>query len=360
MFWRKKKVKQVRQEPKASEYSTDSISSLAFQAQEEEIDTNEFLKQWNLENAIQHQPKMPEGVAMDSCDASNNAYDLNFNRVNQSVLSYYIMSSSFIGYQAMGIIGQHWLVAKGCHQKGRDALRRGYEVTRNDGGELSTKDAKLIVAADKKYKIKNNMMRAVGMNNVFGIRHIMFKNTDKNFDYSKPFNPDAFKNGKYAGISQIDPYWITPWLEAEDLNDPTSINFYDPDYWEVQGKKIHKSHMVILKGEEVADILKPSYRYGGVSMAQKAYERAYAAERTANEGPQLAMTKRLNVRKVDLAKAQQNKSQFINNLKTANEYRDNYGQMVIGTGEDLNQLETSLSDLDSVITSQYETGMLNF
>jgi phage-related protein (TIGR01555 family) len=354
MFWRKKKVKQVRQEPKASEYSTDSISSLAFQAQEEEIDTNEFLKQWNLENAIQHQPKMPEGVAMDSCDASNNAYDLNFNRVNQSVLSYYIMSSSFIGYQAMGIIGQHWLVAKGCYQKGRDALRRGYDITRNDGEELSTEDSKLIIAADKKYKVKKNMIRGVGMNNMFGIRHIMFKNTDKNFDYSKPFNPDAFKNGKYAGISQIDPYWISPWLEAEDLNDPTSINFYDPEFWQVQGKKIHKSHMVILIGEEVSDILKPSYRYGGVSIAQKVYERVYAAERTANEAPQLTMTKRLNVRKVDLEKAQANKARFINNLKTANEYRDNYGQMVIGTGEELHQLETSLSDLDSVITSQYE------
>jgi phage-related protein (TIGR01555 family) len=354
MFWRKKKVKQVRQEPKASEYSTDSISSLAFQAQEEEIDTNEFLKQWNLENAIQHQPKMPEGVAMDSCDASNNAYDLNFNRVNQSVLSYYIMSSSFIGYQAMGIIGQHWLVAKGCYQKGRDALRRGYDITRNDGEELSTEDSKLIIAADKKYKVKKNMIRGVGMNNMFGIRHIMFKNTDKNFDYSKPFNPDAFKNGKYAGISQIDPYWISPWLEAEDLNDPTSINFYDPEFWQVQGKKIHKSHMVILIGEEVSDILKPSYRYGGVSIAQKVYERVYAAERTANEAPQLTMTKRLNVRKVDLEKAQANKARFINNLKAANEYRDNYGQMVIGTGEELHQLETSLSDLDSVITSQYE------
>jgi hypothetical protein len=333
MFWRKKKVKQVRQEPKASEYSTDSISSLAFQAQEEEIDPNEFLRQWNLENAIQHQPKMPEGVAMDSCDASNNAYDLNFNRVNQSVLSYYIMSSSFIGYQAMGIIGQHWLVAKGCFQKGRDALRRGYDITRNDGEELSTEDSKLIIAADKKYKVTKNMIRGVGMNNMFGIRHIMFKNTDKNFDYSKPFSP---------------------WLEAEDLNDPTSINFYDPEFWQVQGKKIHKSHMVILTGEEVADILKPSYRYGGVSMAQKVYERVYASERTANEAPQLTMTKRLNVRKVDLEKAQANKARFINNLKAANEYRDNYGQMVIGTGEELHQLETSLSDLDSVITSQYE------
>lgn len=359
MFWRKKKVKQVRQEPKASEYSTDSISSLAFQAQEEEeidteIDTNEFLKQWNLDNAIQHQPKMPEGVAMDSCDASNKAYDLNFNRVNQSVLSYYIMSSSFIGYQAMGIIGQHWLVSKGCFQKGRDALRRGYDVTRNDGEELSTEDSKLIIAADKKYNVTKNMIRAIGMNNTFGIRHIMFKHTDKNFDYSRPFNPDAFKNGKYAGISQIDPYWISPWLEAEALNDPTSINFYDPEFWQVEGKKIHKSHMVVLTGEEVADILKPSYRYGGVSMAQKVYERVYAAERTANEAPQLTMTKRLNVRKVDLEKAQANKARFINNLKAANEYRDNYGQMVIGTSEELHQLETSLSDLDSVITSQYE------
>ena len=96
------------------------------------------------------------------------------------------------------------------------------------------------------------------------------------------------------------------------------------------GKRYHKSHFIILSGDPVADYLKPTYRYGGISKAQQVYERVYAGERTANEIPQLVMTKRMNVRKTDLAKAQANKAKFIETLNAASEFRDNYGTQVIG------------------------------
>jgi len=37
------------------------------------------------------------------------------------------------------------------------------------------------------------------------------------------------------------------------------------------------------------------YMYGGIPVSQRIMERVYAAERTANEGPLLAMSKRTNV-----------------------------------------------------------------
>ena len=66
------------------------------------------------------------------------------------------------------------------------------------------------------------------------------------------------------------------------------------------------------------------------------------------------MTKRLQVRKTDLAKAQANKAKFVASLQTANEFRDNYGVTVVGKDEEINQLETSLADLDDVIMTQYQ------
>jgi hypothetical protein len=121
----------------------------------------------------------------------------------------------------------------------------------------------------------------------------------------------------------------------------------------VNGKRHHKSHFIILEGDPVADYLKPTYRYGGISMAQKVYERVYAGERTANEIPQLAMTKRLGVRKTDLDKAQANKAQFVSNLNTMNEFRDNFGVQVVGLNEEISQLETSLADLDTAMWANY-------
>lgn len=351
---RRSKAQQVK--AKVAEYSTDATEAFTGSA----VNIAAARKEYIDKNAIQIKAPQPEnkGVAMDSANPS--AYQASFEYVNQHLLSYYIASSSFIGYYAMSLISQHWLVMKGCSQKVKDAMKKGYVLTKNDGSELDKKELRNIGKLDKKHKLDRNIIEAVTFNNVFGIRHVLFKHTDPDFDYSEPYNADAFKGGKYAGIAQIDPYWITPVLDDSDITDPTSIGYYEPTFWLINGKRYHKSHFVILKGEEVSDYLKPTYRYGGVSMAQKVYERVYAAERTANEIPQLAMTKRLNVRKVDLAKAQADKAQFTKNLQTMNDYRDNYGVQVIGKEEDLMQIETTLTDLDTCMWAEYHITAAQF
>ena len=291
-------------------------------------------------------------TAMDSSCAGIN-YSGDFSFVNRQVLSYYVASSSFIGYYAMAIVAQNWLVQLGCSSAAQDAMRNGYKLVKDDGEELDRKEQREIAKLDKRYNLSQNIIEAETFNNVFGIRHVLFKHIDPNFDYAEPFNADSFKGGKYAGISQIDPYWVTPELDDRDITDPTAINYYEPTFWLINGRRYHKSHFIILTGQPVADYLKPTYRYGGISMTQKVYERVYAGERTANEIPQLVMTKRMNVRKTDLAKAQANKAKFIETLNAASEFRDNYGTQVIGLGEESTQLETSLADLDDSMWANY-------
>ncbi len=292
------------------------------------------------------------GIAMDSACANIN-YNGSFNYVNRQILSYFIASSSFIGYYAMAVIAQNKIVQMGCSSAAKDAMRNGYKLVQEDGEELSRKEQREIAKLDKKKKLSQNIIEAETFNNVFGIRHVLFKHTDPNFNYEEPFNVDAFKGGKYAGMAQIDPYWITPELDDTDITDPTSINYYEPTFWLINGKRYHKSHFVILNGDPVADYLKPTYRYGGISKTQQVYERVYAGERTANEIPQLVMTKRMNVRKTDLAKAQANKEKFVERLNAAAEFRDNYGTQVIGKDEEMAQLETSLADLDKSMWANY-------
>ena len=292
------------------------------------------------------------GVAMDSACANIN-YNGSFSYVNRQILAYFIASSSFIGYYAMAVIAQNKIVQMGCSSAAKDAMRNSYKLVQEDGEELSRKEQREIAKLDKRYKLSQNIIEAETFNNVFGIRHVLFKHTDPNFNYEEPFSAESFKDGKYAGMSQIDPMLVTPELDDNDITDPTSINYYEPTYWLINNKRYHRSHFIILKGDPVADYLKPTYRYGGISKAQQVYERVYAGERTANEIPQLVMTKRMNVRKTDLAKAQANKAKFIENLNAAAEFRDNYGVQVIGKDEELNQLETSLADLDNSMWANY-------
>ena len=349
-FWNKNKT-EVRQrvEPKVEGAAVDAKTVMDLPSlSEAEIKS---IQNTLEKRVVQKRAPAIYGVAMDSCDLN---YKADYGAVNMRALGFLAGSSSFIGYQNMAFLAQHWLILKGCSLEALDAVKNGYEISVNDETALDAKTIKAIEKMDKKYKLKKNMIEGVHFNNVFGIRHILFKHTNPNFDYSLPYNPDSWRSGEYAGMSQIDPYWIFPEIDARDLQDPTRIDFYEPTYWNINGKKYHKSHFVILRGDDVADYLKPTYQYGGISKVQKVYERVYAAERTANEAPELTMTKRLVTRVMDLAKAAANPNKFISAVRDMSTYRTNYGVNVIGKGETINQMETSLSDLDEVIMGQYQ------
>lgn len=265
-------------------------------------------------------------------------------------------SQGFIGYQMCALMAQHWLINKACLIPARDAIRKGYKFTSNDGTDLSPDVLDAINKANKRYKLNKTLVEYVKMGRVFGIRVALFivESNDPDY-YVKPFNPDAITPGSYRGISQIDPYWCVPELTSASASDPSALDFYEPTYWIINNKRYHKSHLVIMKGPEVADILKPSYLYGGLSVPQIIYERVYAAERTANEAPQLALTKRAMVFYTDVAKALANQAAFEMRLQTWAQFRDNYGVKIADAEADkIEQHDTSLSDLDAVIMTQYQ------
>jgi phage-related protein (TIGR01555 family) len=265
-------------------------------------------------------------------------------------------SQGFIGYQLCALIAQNWLVNKACTIPARDALRKGFDLTVNDGSEVAPEVLDAIQKANKRYRLNRTLVEYVRQGRVFGIRVALFRvDSDDEEYYVKPFNPDAIRPGSYRGISQIDPYWVVPELTATNAKDPAAIDFYEPTYWLIAGKRYHKSHLVIMRGPEVADILKPAYLYGGLSVPQMIFERVYAAERTANEAPQLALSKRSMVFYTDAAKALANQAKFEASLQTWAQYRDNYGVKVADKEADLvEQHDTALSDLDSVIMTQYQ------
>lgn len=264
----------------------------------------------------------------------------------------------FIGYQICAMIAQHWLVNKACTMPGRDAVRHGWElasVSDDEENGLTPKQLKEIRKFDKKYRIRKNLIEMVKFARVFGIRVVMFKikTNDPNF-YEQPFNIDGVTPGSYLGISQIDPYWMSPVLDLESTADPSSIHFYEPTWWIINGKRIHRSHLIVLRNSEVADLLKPTYLYGGIPVPQMICERVFAAERTANEAPMLAMTKRLYVQKMNMSAAMANQQILEERLAFQNALRDNYGTLAIGLEDELEQHDTTLTDVDQVIMTQFQ------
>lgn len=275
-------------------------------------------------------------------------------RIPPALFNWYA-SQGFIGYQTCAIMAQNWLISKACRMPAEDAVRPGWKITSADGDqELSADLLQRLKESDRYYKIHKNLVEMEFFKRVFGIRLLKFvvESDDPDF-YEKPFNIDGVEPFSYRGISQIDPYWVTPELTMANMS-PDSLTFYEPQYWRVGGKRIHKSHLWISRGDEVADILKPSYLYGGVPVVQQIFERVYAAERTANEAPILTLTKRLNIQKADLDMIAQDPARFFKRLQEQTELRDNLGIKVIGLEEEYIQHDTQLTDLDSVIMTQYQ------
>lgn len=295
-------------------------------------------------------------VAMDGQGASLKSISRGFQAGIPDAQFFYFANQGFIGYQNCAMLAQHWLIDKACTMPARDAVRVGYDITVTDGTEVSPDVLDEIRRFDREMKLNENCEEFIRMGRVFGIRIAMFvvDTPDPKEYYLNPFNPDGVRPGSYRGITQIDPYWMAPELSAQASGNPAAIDFYEPTWWNINGMRVHKSHLVIFRNSELPDILKPSYLFGGISVPQKIYERAYAAERTANEGPMLAMTKRLNVQKIDITSAFANQQSFEERIAYQNTLRDNYGKLFIGIEEDAIQLETSLTDLDQVIMTQFQ------
>lgn len=333
MFWRKKKPAETQPAPEPRTIFSTHLSSLG--------------------DEPMHKPAMVRqrvgtvGTMDSSAKLTDDA--MHVAGVPDAQFGWYA-GQSFIGYQAAAIIAQNWLVDKACLMPARDAIRHGYEVNGPDAAVEYLKEA------DKRYRIDAAMRELVHMGRIFGIRIAIFRvdSADPEY-YEKPFNIDGVAPGSYRGISQVDPIWVSPILTDTSLSDPASIRFYEPQFWMVNGQKYHRSHLHVYIPHPVADTLKPMYQYGGIPLPQLIYERVYAAERTANEAPQLAMTKRLSVLKVNALAFFSNLGKARENLAAWVSMRDNYGVKVVDKeSEDLTQFDTGLADLDVTIMTQYQ------
>lgn len=275
--------------------------------------------------------------------------------LSSGILNWY-SSNVFIGYQLAAIFAQHWLIDKACRRPAADAFRKGFQATINDGSGIDLKVFDELRKGDKEFKLHWHLKRFIQFGRIFGIRHILFlvESSDPEY-YFKPFNLDGVRPNSYRGMVQIDPFWITPELSDRGAYDPADPHFLDPEWWTVNGKRIHRTHFCIYRHSEVADILKPTYFYGGIPLPQLIFEHVYDAERTAAEAPRLAMTKRMLIYKTNIAQYEAKQNTLRLSLARLAYLRDNFGVNVCDkTRDEITQLETALGGFYETMNYQYQ------
>ena len=325
-----------------------------------EADRNELLAHSLQRTQKDLIPHSANGMAMDSFSDSgaklNSAYAI-YGQVSDIIYTHFALQG-FIGFQACALLSQNWLINKCCILPPKEAMAPDYNVAYKTKDVLS-KDKELLTElklnSDSKtgYKIKDMAVEFAEKKRQFGVAYAY--PLVEGVNYEKPFNLKYVKSGNYKGMVNIDPYWISPELNAEAATNTASANFYEPEWYRLpDGKRLHKSWVVKAVNGNVPDILKPTYYYGGYPIPQLVYQRVYAAESVANEAPMLAKSKRLLYMDGNLGNYVLNQNKAENDAKAFTYFRDNWGVVIKRPDQAIGQIDTSLTDFDAVMMSQYQ------
>lgn len=272
-------------------------------------------------------------------------------------------SHSFIGWQACALLTQNAYIRKACEIPARDAIAVDYKLHFAGGDDKDPNTDKeeeedilqeLKLMSDRKMKIKNVCRDANIFKKTYG-QILVVPTFNVDVDMSEPFDLSKIKKGTYTGMQIIQPFWVQYQMGVEQLNRPDRAGFYEPEYYTIPNKaKIHKSWIIKLVNGVCPDILKPVYYYGGIPLTQMIYERVYCAEKVANEAPKLALTKRLLTVDGDIYNLTANSDEAYNNLSTIMQVRDNMGLLVKDKDSTVSQIDTSLTDFDALIMTQFQ------
>lgn len=281
--------------------------------------------------------------------------------VANAVIYTFFAKHGFIGWQLCSMLSQHWLINRACRLPNEDALAPGWKLDWQNGNgseeesEEKEKKAEIlkecVEVANKKFNLAEKALR-------FGINRSIYGQALAYFiiegeDPSTPLNIDGIKPGSFKGINVVEPYWAFPDWKIDSMN-PGSLSFYRPEFYTIGGQRIHRSRLVVKPFVELPDVLKPSYYFGGIPLTQMIYERVYAAEKTANEVPELALTKRMLVVDANMADFVANPEVMASKMNLLSKFRNNNGVFFKDRPDQVTQVDTNLSDLDANVWTQYQ------
>lgn len=153
-----------------------------------------------------------------------------------------------------------------------------------------------------------------------------------------------------VGLKTIEAVWCYP--TTYNASDPLSDDWYKPSTWSVMSKRIHSTRLLRFVGREVADLLKPTYSFGGVALTQMMKPYVDNWLRTRQSVADIVSAFSIFVLKTNLIEqlnAQGGQSDLFDRLDLFNMIRDNRGLMAIDKDrEEFENVAAPLGTLDAL------------
>jgi uncharacterized protein len=235
-------------------------------------------------------PKLPDGVfptvlpteatglvlAMDANGINETARTLAYDDGGQTAPTFSFLNSSalgcgltFPGFPYLAALQQISEYRAPCEVISTEMTREWIEIV-SKGNTAEKKDEKIKEITERmdELKLRERFQTVLLYDGQFGGGHLYweFEGSDNDRVRQLPLVIKEIKKGSLKRVTAIEPYWMTPY--NYNANRPELPDFYVPQSWFMLGKKTHTSRLMVVISRPLPDLLKPSYNFTGISLAQ--------------------------------------------------------------------------------------------
>jgi hypothetical protein len=212
------------------------------------------------------------GLAMDDDGCLNSS----FSWAQAAFYSTFAEGTTFLGYPYLAELAQRAEYLWISETISTEMTRKWIKI-KSKGDSDKTDRIHKIEEAFEKFNVRDAFKKVARHDGLFGRGHLYI-------DLGVTDDPDELKisigdvwddaslskgkigKGKLRAIKPVEPVWCYP--ARYNSNDPLRDDWYNPISWLVMGKDVHSTRFLTFVGREVADLLKPAYSFGGLSMSQ--------------------------------------------------------------------------------------------
>jgi hypothetical protein len=175
--------------------------------------------------------------------------------------------AGFPGYQYLAQLGTRAEFRAMSNALSGEMTREWIEFVSSNSDESVSKKLTEIEEEFQRLNVQNVIRRAVELDASQGMSNI-FLDVGNDREVPLIINAKTVKQGSFRRICNVEATWMTP--SAYNSLDPLSPDFYKPSNWYVMGKKVDSSRLLNVVTNELSDILKPAFNFGGISLYQLA------------------------------------------------------------------------------------------
>jgi hypothetical protein len=152
-----------------------------------------------------------------------------------------------------------------------ELTREWIEINSTETADDATKEKVTeLTQALKDIGLQQVIQRAAEQDAYFGRAQLFIDLKGHERDIPLVISSKTIGKGTWKDIRvvPVEAIWTTPM--AYNAIDPAAPDFYKPSKWFMLGKEVHASRLLTVITRPLADILKPAFNFGGMSLSQLA------------------------------------------------------------------------------------------